>query len=304
MRRTGLPGCRLLLTAPARGEVHDPRDRRYRRDTTRHERGPDAASEHPGKAGIHALPDPLVAFSARVLLAEAAEKAIDTQYYIWHDDVSGNLLYEALWRAAGRGVRVRLLVDDNTTAGLDPTLAALDSHPSIEVRLYNPLTHRRVRALSYALSPRLLDRRMHNKSFTVDNQVTVVGGRNVGDEYFGAGQGAVFSDLDVLAVGPVVRDVSAEFDLFWNSPSATPAAGLLLPPGPTGSPAWNPASLPFEPTRRRRSTSVPSTSPQLWPSSSRARPRSSGPRPNWSTTTPRRLSTPSTETTFCFFLAC
>ena len=184
-------------------------------------------TEHPGQAGIHALPDPHGAFAARALLADAAEKAIDAQYYMWHGDITGFLLFERLWRAAERGVRVRLLVDDNNTAGLDETLAALDSHPSLEVRLYNPLTHRRVRALSYVLSPRRIDHRMHNKSFTVDNQVTVVGGRNVGDEYFGAGHGMVFTDLDVLGLGPVVRDVSTEFDRYWNSPSAAPAAGLL-----------------------------------------------------------------------------
>jgi len=188
-------------------------------------------SEHPGAAGIHALSDPKEAFAARVLLAGEAEKTIDAQYYIWRGDTTGVLLFEALWSAAGRGVRVRLLVDDNNTAGLDETLAALDSHPNLEVRLYNPLTHRRVRALSYLLAPRRLNRRMHNKSFTVDNQATVVGGRNVGDEYFGAGDGMVFTDLDVLAVGPVVREVSAEFDLYWNSESAVPAAGLLRPAG-------------------------------------------------------------------------
>jgi len=186
---------------------------------------------HPGQAGIHALPHPPGAFAARALLADAAEKTIDAQYYMWHGDIAGSLLFEKLWRAAGRGVRVRLLVDDNNTAGLDETLAALDSQPNLEVRLYNPLTHRRVRALSYVLSPRRMNHRMHNKSFTVDSQATVVGGRNVGDEYFGAGDGMVFTDLDVLGLGPVVGEVSAEFDRYWNSPSAVPAATLLPPAG-------------------------------------------------------------------------
>jgi putative cardiolipin synthase len=188
-----------------------------------------ALSNHPGLAGIHALPDPRDAFAARALLADAAERTIDAQYYIWHGDETGTLLFEALWRAAGRGVRVRLLVDDNNTAGLDETLAALDAHPNIEVRLYNALVRRRVRALNYVTDFRRLNRRMHNKSFTVDNQATIVGGRNVGNEYFGAGDGVVFSDLDVLAVGPVVREVSGAFDRFWNSASATPAARLLRP---------------------------------------------------------------------------
>jgi putative cardiolipin synthase len=184
---------------------------------------------HPGRAGIHGLPHPHDAFAARALLADAADKAIDAQYYMWHGDITGTILFEKLWRAAERGVRVRLLVDDNNTAGLDETLAALDSHENLEVRLYNPLTHRRVRALSYILSPRRLDHRMHNKSFTVDNQVTVVGGRNIGNEYFGAGGGLVFADLDVIAIGAVVPAVSGEFDLYWNSPSAYPAAGFTGP---------------------------------------------------------------------------
>ena len=182
---------------------------------------------HPGQAGIHALAHPHDAFAVRALLADAAERAIDAQYYMWHGDTTGVLLFEKLWRAAERGVRVRLLVDDNNTAGLDETLAALDSQPNLEVRLYNPLSHRRVRALSYVLAPRRMNRRMHNKSFTVDNQAAVVGGRNVGDEYFGAGQGMVFTDLDVLGLGSVVRDVSTEFDRYWNSSSSAPAAGLL-----------------------------------------------------------------------------
>ncbi len=188
-------------------------------------------AQHPGQAGIHALPHPPGAFAARILLAGAAEKTIDAQNYMWHGDITGFLLYEKLWQAAGRGVRVRLLVDDNNTAGLDATLAALDSQTNLEVRLYNPLTHRRVRALSYVLSPRRMNHRMHNKSFTVDSQATVVGGRNVGDEYFGAGDGTVFTDLDVLALGPVVREASAEFDRYWNSPSAVPATALLSPAG-------------------------------------------------------------------------
>ena len=162
-------------------------------------------SGHPGKAGIHALDRPLDAFAARALLADAAEKTIDAQYYMWHGDITGTILFEKP-RALPSGVRVRLLVDDNNTAGLDEPLAALDSHDKLEVRLYNPGTHRRVRALSYVLSPRRMNRRMHNKSLTADHQATVVGGRNVGDEYFGAGDGMVFTDLDVLALGPIVGE--------------------------------------------------------------------------------------------------
>ena len=175
------------------------------------------------------------AFAARVLFAAAAEKSLDAQYYIWHGDQVGYLLFEALWQAAERGVRVRLLLDDLNTGGLDPTIAALDAHPNIEVRLYNPLVQRDARVLNFLTDFTRVNRRMHNKSFTVDNQVSVVGGRNIANEYFGAGSGVVFADLDVIAVGAAVREVSKEFDLYWNSPSAYPAASFVGAPGPDGA---------------------------------------------------------------------
>jgi putative cardiolipin synthase len=192
-------------------------------------------ARNPGKTGIHALPEGHAAFAARVVLAAAAEKSIDAQYYIWHGDQVGYLLFEALWQAAERGVRVRLLLDDLNTGGFDPTIAALDAHPNIEVRLYNPLVQRGARALNFLTDFTRVNRRMHNKSFTVDNQVSVVGGRNIANEYFGAGSGVGYADLDVIAVGTAVREVSKEFDLYWNSPSAYPAASFLGAPGPDGA---------------------------------------------------------------------
>jgi putative cardiolipin synthase len=191
-------------------------------------------SSHPGKSGFHALPVPTDAFAARVLLAGAAQKSLDLQYYIWHGDQTGNLLFEAVWRAAERGVRVRILLDDANTAGEDETIAALDAHPNIEVRLYNPLMLRGARLLNFMTDFARVNRRMHNKSFTADNQVTIVGGRNIGNEYFGAGDAVEFTDLDVLGIGPVVKDVSSEFDLYWNSASAYPASSIL---GLTGADA-------------------------------------------------------------------
>ena len=188
---------------------------------------------HPGQTGMHLLGESNDAFAARMLLAHRAERSLDVQYYIWHDDLTGTLLFEALRRAAERGVRVRLLLDDNNTSGLDGTLAALDSHPNIEVRLFNPFMIRSPRWIGYVTDFFRLNRRMHNKSFTADSQVTVVGGRNIGDEYFGAGTGTLFADLDVMAIGPVVDDVSADFDRYWASGSTYAAAGLLpaAPPG-------------------------------------------------------------------------
>ncbi len=196
--------------------------------------GVDAAA-HPGKTGVHAIPEPHDAFAARVALAGVAEKSIDAQYYIWHGDQVGYLMFEALWRAAERGVRVRLLLDDANTKGLDPTIATLDAHPNIEVRLYNPLTERSARLLNFVGDFKRVNHRMHNKSFTVDNQVTIVGGRNIANEYFGAGTGVTLTDLDVIAAGEAVREVSKEFDLYWNSASAYPAASFVGVPGPTGA---------------------------------------------------------------------
>lgn len=182
---------------------------------------------HPGQSGIYPLLDSRDAFAVRVLLARAAERSLDVQYYIWHQDLSGTLLFAALREAADRGVRVRLLLDDNNTAGLDPTLAALDAHPNIEVRLFNPFVIRRPRWIGYLTDFARLNRRMHNKSFTADNPATIVGGRNVGDEYFDATEGLVFVDLDVLAVGPVVSEVSNDFDRYWASESSYPVDRLL-----------------------------------------------------------------------------
>lgn len=130
------------------------------------------------------------------------------------------MLFDALRQAADRGVRVRLLLDDNNTSGLDALLAALDAHPKIEVRLFNPFVFRDARALGYVTDFSRANRRMHNKSFTADSQATIIGGRNVGDEYFGAADDVLFADLDVLAVGPVVQEVSKDFDRYWNSNSS------------------------------------------------------------------------------------
>ena len=187
------------------------------------------AATNPGRSGIYPLDDALDAFAIRVRLANVAERSLDVQYYIWRNDLTGTLLIDALRRAADRGVHVRLLLDDNNTVGLDDMLAALDAHPNVEVRLFNPFMIRRVRALGFLTDFFRLNRRMHNKSFTADNQATVIGGRNVGDEYFDAsGAGDLsFTDLDVLAIGPVVREVSTDFDRYWASASAHPADRVL-----------------------------------------------------------------------------
>ncbi|MCI4053420.1 phospholipase D-like domain-containing protein, partial [Klebsiella pneumoniae] len=133
---------------------------------------------------MYLLNDPHEAFAARAALIESAEHSLDLQYYIWRNDISGRLLFNLVYLAAERGVRVRLLLDDNNTRGLDDLLLALDSHPNIEVRLFNPFVFRKWRALGYLTDFPRLNRRMHNKSFTADNRATILGGRNIGDEYF------------------------------------------------------------------------------------------------------------------------
>ncbi|HET9032941.1 MAG TPA: phospholipase D family protein [Dokdonella sp.] len=186
-----------------------------------------AARNLPGKTGIAALGWGADAFAARILLADAAVSSIDAQYYIWHGDLTGSLLLDALRRAADRGVRVRLLLDDNGTSGLDAEIAQLDAHENAEVRLYNPFNLRRFKMLSFTFDFFRLNRRMHNKSFTVDGLATIVGGRNVGDEYFGIGATPLFVDLDVLAVGKIVAEVAADFDRYWASPSVHLAGPIV-----------------------------------------------------------------------------
>jgi putative cardiolipin synthase len=193
-------------------------------------------AEHPGQSGIYALVDGRDAFAARAVLANSAQRSLDVQYYIWRNDITGVLLFDALRAAADRGVRVRLLLDDNNTSGLDPALALLDSHPNIEVRLFNPFVMRGARLLGYLTDFGRLNRRMHNKSFTADGQATIVGGRNIGDEYFGAAGEVLFTDLDVVAIGPIVPLVSRDFDRYWNSGSAYPL-NLIAEPATSASAA-------------------------------------------------------------------
>jgi putative cardiolipin synthase len=188
------------------------------------------AAAHPGTSGLLPLADPQAAFAARALLARHAERTIDVQYYIWQNDTTGTLLLTELERAARRGVRVRLLLDDNGIRGLDDTLVALAAQPNVEVRLFNPFTFRHPKWANYLTAFPRLNHRMHNKSFTVDNQATIIGGRNVGDTYFGATDDVAFADLDVLAIGPVVPEVSHEFDRYWASHSAYPVERIVGKP--------------------------------------------------------------------------
>jgi|TARA_R100000501_G_scaffold2606_2_gene6372 putative cardiolipin synthase len=189
-------------------------------------------ARHPGLTGTALLRDGMDAFAIRALLMRAAERTLDVQYYIWHDDLTGTLLLEELREAADRGVCVRLLLDDNGIAGLDDVLRSLAEHPNIDVRLFNPFRHRRFKPLDFLFDFSRANRRMHSKSFTADGQVTIVGGRNVGDEYFAAREGGLFADLDAMCIGPVVDQVAACFEAFWTSGSARDIRALVRAPAP------------------------------------------------------------------------
>ena len=143
-------------------------------------------AEHPGESGYLLLGNGLDALVARLVLAQKAERSIDTQYYMIHNDVVGSLFIDQLYKAAERGVRVRLLVDDIDQEGRDEGAAILDRHPNVEVRIFNPFARNVGRIRQYVSGFGKQTRRAHNKSFTVDNQATILGGRNIGDEYFEA----------------------------------------------------------------------------------------------------------------------
>ena len=193
------------------------------------------AAAHPGLSGVHVLEGGRDAFAARMMMADTAERSLDVQYYIWRNDTTGTLLLNALQGAAARGVRVRLLLDDNNTSELDGPLALLAAQPNVQVRLFNPFVSRGARLLGMLVDFKRLNRRMHNKSFTVDGHATIVGGRNVGDEYFDATGDVLFSDLDIMAIGPVVASVQTDFDRYWNSRSAYPLQLLVRAPDAQGA---------------------------------------------------------------------
>ncbi len=182
---------------------------------------------HPRETGVLPLIAAPEAFAARVLLARQARERLDVQYYIWRNDRTGTLLFEELHLAADRGVKVRLLLDDHNTAGLDAVLISLHQHPNIEVRLFNPLRLRRPRFINYLIEFSRVNRRMHNKAFIVDEQLMISGGRNIGDEYFGANEGRLFADLDALMVGPVVEQAAEQFQAYWDCVAAVPLDKLF-----------------------------------------------------------------------------
>jgi len=185
-------------------------------------------AEHPGKSGAVYLSDGLEAYAARSIITRQAGRSLDLQYYMWHDDMLGHLLAHDVYQAADRGVRVRLLLDDMNAAGLDPQMLALDNHPNIEIRLYNPFRNRDGLWRLVEMVQRVfsINHRMHNKAWIADGRVAIVGGRNIGAEYFDARPDVNFRDLDLLLAGPVASEASTVFDDFWNSDAVVPIAAL------------------------------------------------------------------------------
>ena len=177
---------------------------------------------HPGKSGFYPLIEGLDALGARLALIDRAERSIDAQYFLMKPDSAGRLFAIKLLEAADRGVRVRLLLDDIFTTVKDDAFEVLNQHPNVQIRLFNPIGRDGVYHLNYLGHFKLANRRMHNKSFTVDNQVSIVGGRNIADEYFELLNDAEFIDFDMLAVGPVAAEVSVTFDRFWNHKLSVP----------------------------------------------------------------------------------
>jgi putative cardiolipin synthase len=183
-------------------------------------------SQHGDQSGFRLLTRSTNALMSRVALADHAQHSLDLQYYIFDNDATGRLMAQRLLAAADRGVRVRLLVDDINASNAIDLFDTLDKHPDIEVRLFNPFATKSPSLLSkatqFVLDAHRLNRRMHNKSFIADGNVAIVGGRNIGDAYFDAGENTKFRDLDLIAIGPVVNQAARAFDDYWNCDAAYP----------------------------------------------------------------------------------
>jgi putative cardiolipin synthase len=192
------------------------------------------AREHPGQSGFQVVTSAQSAFASRVTLADTAERTLDLQYYSAGDDLTSNLLLLRVVAAADRGVRVRILLDDvhPTTRAFARRAAA--AHTEIQVRLFNPFffggTWSVSRLFEFMFDGERLNRRMHNKLWVTDNAAAMVGSRNLGDEYFGVHEGANFNDVDLLAVGPIVQELSRAFDTYWNSAAAVPLEAVVVAP--------------------------------------------------------------------------
>jgi putative cardiolipin synthase len=186
-----------------------------------------ANSQGPGQSGFWLLDRSADALTWRLALIDSASSSLDVLYYLWYGDNSGRLLIKRILRAADRGVKVRLLIDDLLMIGNEKTLVGLDQHPNLQLRLFNPKRQRKLGAVvSFLANFNQMNSRMHDKLMIADNNAAILGGRNIGDQYFGLSNRFNFHDLDVLGFGPVARQSSEMFDNFWNS-SWVVSASLL-----------------------------------------------------------------------------
>ncbi|ALH95266.1 phospholipase D-like domain-containing protein [Acinetobacter equi] len=182
---------------------------------------------NPGLTGYHILYDPLEALSTRIHLIDKAEKTLDLQYYIWDNDRIGALALHSIIQAADRGVKVRLLIDDNNAKEMEGIFLALDQHENIDVKLYNPYGFRQYRLLDIIFDLKRVNRRMHNKSFIVDNQIALIGGRNMSDQYYNLSDKYQFSDVDTILVGSASDEIIQSFDEYWNDNYAYPVKQIV-----------------------------------------------------------------------------
>lgn len=182
--------------------------------------------KHPGKSGFYLIPYGQEAFTSRIAMTEMAEKSLDLQYYLWHSDSVGTLLAHHVIKAADRGVKVRVLLDDIGLAGYDSIIASMDAHPNIQIRIFNPFAFRDSRMFNFIHDFDRLNHRMHNKTFIMDNAAAIIGGRNIGDHYYAVSKESNFRDLDIAAAGPIVREISTVYDYFWNGDWSVPISAL------------------------------------------------------------------------------
>ena len=186
--------------------------------------------QYEGLSGFHPLSQGMDALGIRLHLAKWAEKSIDLQYFLMKNDTAGALIADALLKAADRGVRVRFLLDDVFTTVPDRSFLLINQHPNIDIRMFNPVSRSGIGTFNFIGDFSQANRRMHNKSFTVDNSISIVGGRNIADEYFQLKTDSVFIDFDVLAVGPIAAEISNSFDDYWNHSRAVPIDQVIDDP--------------------------------------------------------------------------
>ena len=221
----GIPACSTL---PHRGEVAS--HMAFETDTSQTSLSKivqPLRDQNIGLTGYHVLYDPLEALAARMQLINKAEKTLDLQYYIWDNDRIGAMALYSIIQAADRGVKVRILIDDNNAKKMEGIYLALDQHQNIDVRLYNPYRFRKHRAMDMVLDLKRINRRMHNKSFIADNQISLIGGRNMSNQYYNVSDAYQFSDVDVMLVGAASDEIIHSFDEYWNDDYAYPVRDIV-----------------------------------------------------------------------------